>query len=349
MAVYDISLRGTAGSSRQEKAPVLTHVTYVTVGHICQVISSADGNHIPHMVSVIHGSHHGVTGYIPGKCSHIAQVHKSFGIALADYVGAVVAVKNINQLPRVVVCAEMAVVCRSMIIRNQIADLIFVKDQFFIIRCRCIVIDQLLSVGSGCGGRFGFCGIHRIVVGSIIVICYGESQTNLQHCAAVDDGRFTAVHLVIPVHFIGKVSKKCVDHSTKRRITYHRFGKDNVGIHRINRTVVLNLLTDTQDGRCALTTGELSDQRNQRIIQQFLVTAQPLPCRSSKNSDIFSVKKLLHIPVIQLIILRQTGIRSHFHTGLCPFLFWCICCTLPGGCVCLHRGHTKEHCNTQKY
>ena len=134
--------------SCKEQPAVLSDSSSVTVGHIHQVIFTTQRNDIPHVRPFTCTAGHRACDRITRQSAQITEVLERLGISLADNICRVIAVKYIDQLPRVAITARVTLSCSSGIIIDQITDRISKSNHLRIIR-----VSSVLLCNSA--GRFG--------------------------------------------------------------------------------------------------------------------------------------------------------------------------------------------------
>ena len=295
--VQGIAVSGAAGSARQKQAAVLADGTAVGVGHIHQIVPARDAYDVPHMgAACVAGD--GITGHITGKGCQIAQVHKGLGIAFTDHIGAGVTVKDMDQLPGVVVGRERTGTGCGVVIGHQIADLCLVAKQLVVIRFGRIGGNN----GPGAGGSLhsGAClgNIRGVVVTGAVIVCHREPKPHMYDLSGGRQGlKLAAGHLVVPVHFVGQVGKQSVHQISQGIFRKGGGGEGGGSISGVGFTAVGYRFADADHGGFPLACGDLLENGNDGIIQQLCVSRQPLTGGSTQQREAAAVEDLLGIGV----------------------------------------------------
>ena len=147
----------------------------VAVGHVDEVLHAVHVHQVPHVppadvMIVVHvaGDAEDVDGAV-GEVGHVAEVLERLGIALADHVGAVVAVKHVHQLPGIAVVRVAA--DGVIVVGHAPADPVAVIGQLVIIGAdaRRVVADPRGVVRGGLHGGdprpVGLEGAGRLILG----------------------------------------------------------------------------------------------------------------------------------------------------------------------------------------
>ena len=113
-----------AGIALEEELVRVTDAAGIAVGDVYQIVLAVrHGDDIPHVVAgtgaVRHGSGDGVAGGA-ANVGEIAQILESLGITLTDHIGAIIVIKDPDQLPGVAV--GHAAGRRGIVVRDLVAN-----------------------------------------------------------------------------------------------------------------------------------------------------------------------------------------------------------------------------------
>ena len=116
------------------------------------------------------------------KGGQVAQVLERLGIALADHVGVLVPVKDVDDLPGVAI-RGITITCGIIIIRNQFTDLVFIGFQLLVVGFVLVLFYNGLGI---C--RRGICGsshgrINRNIISVLITL--GDIEDGSQRCELI--------------------------------------------------------------------------------------------------------------------------------------------------------------------
>ena len=154
------------------------------------------------------------------KAGQLAQVLEGLGVALANHIGAVVAVEHPDQLPGVLDGFGQFFVGRRAVVLHQVADLPGVAQELGAVGVAGVFADDGLGVGGGGLGALDQGGVHGVEVGIVrsIGLQHGEGEYDLRSfevdivphvgIVAVDGGlggRYGIDVPVQPVQLIGAV------------------------------------------------------------------------------------------------------------------------------------------------
>ena len=120
------------GRANHKQAPILADGAAVAVGHVHQVVLTLEGHHVPHVGPRAGAAGHGALGADAGQAAQVAQVLERLGVALADHIGAAVAVKDVDQLPRCAI-GGIGVIHGGLVVAHRVADVVFIRQELFVV------------------------------------------------------------------------------------------------------------------------------------------------------------------------------------------------------------------------
>ncbi len=210
------------GSIQQKEFAVGTEAALIRVGHVNQVAAPAQLHDVPHMTVTGNGVAGGVVQ------PQVTEVLEGLGISLADHIGGVIPVKDIDQLPGVAVAVGVVVCHGIVIVGYQRTDRIRIGIELLqIVEVLCGLQNSLGICQGGIGLRNGG-GIHRIAGAALIGRGYGEIKGQAVQGDSGDGAAGGGIlcraaieiaGLIEPVAFIGAVHKQAL----------HDFGHVDVG------------------------------------------------------------------------------------------------------------------------
>ena len=181
-----ITAGGGAGGTGQEQAAVFADGAGVGVGHVCKVMLPVDLHHIPHVRAAVHIARNSIAGHIAAEFCHVAQVHEGLGIALADHIGAAVAVKDGNQLPGIDIRGESPRCRCGIVIFHQCADFLLITHQLLVVRGGRILSHDALRIGRSGLCRTGLSSVRSVRVSATVVAGHSKLHANLHQIRATD-------------------------------------------------------------------------------------------------------------------------------------------------------------------
>ena len=163
--------------SVQEQAAGGSHGAGVAVGDVSHVVPAAHGHDVPHVRAFA-----GAAGHHAGDADHggaaeaalVAQELEGLGVALADHLGGIVPVKDVDQLPGVAV--GRAIVHCVMVVIHMIADILLVGLQLVQVGFVLVAVHHAAGIFRGRDGPGAVGGVQGVSAGGVI---YGIVGGNL--------------------------------------------------------------------------------------------------------------------------------------------------------------------------
>ncbi len=112
----------------------------------------------------------------------IAKVLEGLGVALADHIGGVVPIKDIDYLPGVAIATVVITGGGLLVVGHQGADGLFVAIELFQIGAVLILCQDGLGIGNGGVGHLDSGGVDGVFILATILLCHCHIQGEVGGC-----------------------------------------------------------------------------------------------------------------------------------------------------------------------